>query len=57
MSSWKSELAYERRGLVEIAVTNPGRAYNKVDDAGPAHARFAVGPNLEINCLVSLQIG
>jgi hypothetical protein len=44
------------RGLVEVAVTEPGREDYEVGDSRPSQARGAVGPGGEIDMLVMLEV-
>lgn len=51
----ESELTYEWRVLVEVAIPNPRRPHHEVDDPRPTHSLRAVRPSLKICLLVPLQ--
>lgn len=52
----KTKLAYEGRTLIEIAVANPCRPDNEVDNSWPAHSRGTVRPRFEVRLLITLQL-
>ena len=56
MGTWELELADKRRVLIEVAVPNPRRPHDEVDDTWPTHMRLAVRPHLEIGFLIQLQL-
>ena len=52
----KSELADQGRVLFEVAVANPGRAHNEVDNSRPTQSRGTVREEFKICLLVYLQV-
>jgi hypothetical protein len=55
-ASLETEFANKRRVLIEVAVPNPRRLYDEVNDAWPTHSRRAVRPHLEIDCPIPFQL-
>lgn len=51
----ESELGYQRRALIEVAVANPPWPHDEVDNPWPSHPSGTVRPDLEIHLLVPRQ--
>lgn len=50
------ELADDRWTLIKVAVTDPSRTYQEVNDAGPGQVFAALRPYLKVDFLIPLQI-
>src|SRR5579859_667050 len=50
------EFADQRRTLVEVAVSYPTGADQKIYDSGPAEPCRTIGPGAEVNLLIALKV-